>query len=112
MKLSQVAPVWWCRRYNRWAMNLSPWRYAALMATGAPAGLALGHWLAGADPLTERFLLFGTSWLMCFLVGRLIAPAALQTLRQREQWRKERHQTEQDGKSVAAGSSAPEQVHQ
>ena len=35
MKLSQIAPMRWYHQVNLWTMNLSPWRYAALMASGA-----------------------------------------------------------------------------
>ena len=34
---------------NRWVMNLSPWRYAALMASAITSGSALGPWLVGTD---------------------------------------------------------------
>ena len=57
MKLSQIAPMRWYHQVNLWTMNLSPWRYAALMASGIASGSALGQWLAGTDrSLAERFL--------------------------------------------------------
>ena len=94
MKLSQVAPMRRWRQVNLWAMNLSPWRYAALMASGVTSGMALGQWLAGTDhSLAERFLLVGSNWLIVLLVGRLVAPAVLQTMRQQQQWREERRQS-------------------
>ena len=93
MKLSQIAPMRWYRQVNLWAMNLSPWRYSALMASGIASGSDLGQWLAGTDrSLAERFLLIGSSWLIALLIGRLLAPAALQTMRQQQQWREERRQ--------------------
>ena len=78
-----------CREFNRWAMNLSPWRYSALMATGVASGSAAGAGLGGAG-LAEVVLSGGTSWLILFLVGRLIAPAALQSMRCQQRWREER----------------------
>ena len=57
MKLSQIAPMRWYHQVNLWTMNLSPWRYAALMASGIASGSALWQWLAGTDrSLAERFL--------------------------------------------------------
>ena len=95
MKLSQVAPLRWCRSVNRWALYLSPWRYSALMATGVASGSAAGAGLGGAG-LAEVILFGGTSWLILFLVGRLIAPAALQGMRWRQRWREERRAGSQD----------------
>ena len=89
MRLSQVAPGQWCRQFNRWALNLSPWWYSALMASGVASGTATGAGLGGAG-LAEVILSGGTSWLILFLVGRLIAPAALQGMWWQQQWREER----------------------
>lgn len=95
MKLSQVTPVRWWRQLNRWAMGLSPWRYSALMASGIASGTAAGAGLGGAG-LAEVVLLGGTNWLILFLVGRLIAPAALQGMRLQQQWREQRRQQRQE----------------
>ena len=86
MKLSQVAPVWWCRQYNRWAIHLSPWRYAALIASGIAFGLTAGQLLAGIDrSFAERFQLFVTGWLMLFIL--------FGTMRWQQRWREERRVT-------------------
>ena len=83
---------WW-HRINLWAMNLSPWRYSVLQASVVTSGSAAGQWLAGTDhSLAERFLSVGSTWLILLLVGRLIAPAALRTMRQQHRWREERRQ--------------------
>ena len=89
MKLSQVVVRWW-RQANLWAMH-SPWRYAALIASGTASGLAAGAGLAGADhSLAEWSLLVATNWLLVFLVLGLVAPALLQTMRRQKWWREER----------------------
>ena len=78
MKLSPVAPVHWWRQVSLWAMNLPPGRFAALMASGTTAAMAIGQWLGGTDhSLAEWFLQIGTHWLVIFLLGRLIAPVGL-----------------------------------
>lgn len=58
------------------------------MASGTAAGAAFG----GAD-LAEWLLLGATNWLILMLVGRLVAPALLRTMRQ-QQWREERRQSQ------------------
>ena len=69
MKLSQFAPVRWCRRLGRRAMSLSPWRYAALIASRIAFGLTAGQLLAGIDRSSaERFQLFVSGWLMLFIL--------------------------------------------
>ena len=104
MKLSPVAPVHWWRQMNLWAMNLPPGRFAALMASGATVAMVIGQWLGGAmaigqwlggteHSLTEWFLQIGTHWLVIFLLVRLIAPAALHTMRQQQRWRAERRES-------------------
>ena len=66
-------------------MNLSPWGYAACMASG------LAGWAAGAQPAYARMLATaGFCWLGAFFAMRLIAPAALKSMRQHHQWRDER----------------------
>lgn len=67
----------------------SQWRYAALMATGVVAGMAWGRGLAVSDSLAE-WLSLGSSWLILFLVTRLVAPALFATMRLQQQWREER----------------------
>lgn len=95
MKLSQVAPLRWCRQANRWALHLSPWRYAALMASGVTFGVIAGQWLADTDhSLAKRFLLAGSNWVIVFLGLRLVAPAMLATARLQQQWREERRQSQ------------------
>ena len=93
MKLSQVAPLPWYRQVNRWTLSLSPWRYSALMASGTASGMAAGAAFGGAD-LAEWLLLGTTNWLILLLVGRLVAPALLRTMRQQQQWREERRQSQ------------------
>ena len=85
-------------------MNLPPWRYAALMASGMTAAMVIGRWLGGAmaigqglggaeHSLAEWFLQIGTHWLVIFLLGRLIAPVAQHTMRQQQRWRAERRES-------------------
>ena len=94
MKLSPVAPVHWWRQVSLWAMNLPPGRFTALMASGMTVAMVIGQWLGGAEhSLTEWCLQIGTHWLVIFLLGRLIAPAALHTMRQQQQWREERRKS-------------------
>ncbi len=83
------------RRVNAWVMNLSPWGYAALIASGLQigqgGGIVIGRWLGGADLwLTDDWCGILPAWLVAFLFARLIAPAALRTMRLHEQWRRER----------------------
>ena len=83
MKLSQIAPRRWCRQFGRWVMRLSPWRYAALMATGVTFGLTAGQWLADIDrSFAQRFQLFVSGWLMLFILGG--------TMRWQLRWREQR----------------------
>lgn len=77
-------------------MNLSPWGYAActasFLAAGGALGIMIGGWAAGAQPAYTRMLATaGFCWLGVFFVMRLIAPAALKSMRQHDQWRDERH---------------------
>ena len=75
------------------------------MASGMTAAMVIGRWLGGAmavgqglggaeHSLAEWFLQIGAHWLVIFLLGRLIAPAALHTMRQQQQWREERRKSE------------------
>ena len=87
-------------------MNLSPWGYAACMASCLAAGSALGTmiggWGAGTQTAYTRMLATaGFCWLGVFFVMRLTAPAALKTMRQHQQWRDERHP---QGTRESAGS--------
>lgn len=83
------------RRVNAWATNLSPWGYAALIASGMligqAGGIMIGRWLGGAD-LWRADDWYGilAAWLVVFLFARLLAPATLQTMRLQQQWREER----------------------
>ena len=87
MKLSQVAPVRRWRQLGRWAMQLSPWRYAALMASGVTFGLTAGQLLAGIDrSFGERFQLFVSGWLMLFVL--------FGTMRWQLRWREDRLQSQ------------------
>lgn len=87
MKLSQVAPVRRCRQLRRWAMHLSPWCFAALMASGVTFGLTAGQLLAGIDrSFAERFQLFVSGWLMFFVL--------LGVMRWQLRWREDQRQSQ------------------
>ena len=96
----------WMQRMNQRLMGLSPWAYAAAMASVMAVGTGLGMIIGRAatgDMTLDAMLLAGVGggWLAAFLVTRLIAPAALQGMRQHQQWREERRQRDTHG---AAGS--------
>ena len=84
------------RSWNRRLLDLSPWAFAALwasvMAFGSMTGRVLSGWATGDVRLLETLLVSGASGLLLLPVIRLIAPAALQALRQHESWREERRQ--------------------
>ena len=70
MKLSQVAPLRWCQQANCWIRNLSPWRCAAVIATGVVFGVTAGQVLADIDQSpAARLQLIVSGWLMLFLLG-------------------------------------------
>ena len=76
-------------------MNLSPWGLAVLIASGMQiaqvGGIVSGRLLRGADLwLADDWYGVLAAWLVVFLTARLIAPAALQTMRVHQQWREER----------------------
>ncbi len=76
-------------------MNLSPWSYAALIASGMTiaqvSGIMIGRRLGGGDlSLASEWYGVLAAWLVVFLVARLLAPAALQAMRLHQQWRDER----------------------
>ena len=83
------------RRVNAWAMSLSPWRQAALiasgMAIGQVGGIMIGRWLGGTDLWrADDWSLILVAWLVVFLTARLLVPGTLQTMRLQQQWRGER----------------------
>lgn len=86
------------RRANGWMMDLSPWGYAAVMATGlavgSGTGIIMGRAAAGSVRPVDMWLLatIGGGWLVGLLLLRLMAPAVLQGMRQHGQWREERRQ--------------------
>lgn len=82
---------------NQRLIGLSPWAYAAsmasVMAVGTGIGMVIGRGATGDVTLDATLLAgVGGGWLATFLVMRLIAPAALQGMRQHQQWREERRE--------------------
>ncbi len=94
------------RRTNDWAFSLSPWGYAAFMASGLAAGTGIGiviGRLARGAPAVDLGLLttVGVGWLAVLLVMRLIAPALQRGMRQHQQWRDERREQSKPESSVS-----------
>ncbi len=87
----------WMQRVNQRLMGLSPWAYAAamasVMAVGTGVGMIIGRAATG-DMMFDAALLAGVGggWLAAFLVMWLIAPAAQASMRQHQQWREERRE--------------------
>ena len=59
------------RQVNVWITDLSPWSYAAFLASGLAAGgatgIMFGRWAGGANPFDTQVLAIASlSWAHCF----------------------------------------------